>query len=63
MKTEQEIKEKKIEIQGELMNAVEAKNAYESVMGSKMDKFEALKYDIRIFLFESQIDVIDWMLL
>jgi hypothetical protein len=62
MKTEEQIKEKQIELQGELMNAIEAKRTFESAFERKPTEQENKIMLHNIAILEAQNDVIDWML-
>jgi len=62
MKTEEQIKEKQIELQGELMNAVEAQHTFESAFERKPTEKESEIMLHNIAILEAQNDVIDWML-
>jgi len=62
MKTEEQIKEKQIELEGELMNAIEAKHTFESAFERKPTEQENEIMLHNIAILEAQNDVIDWML-
>jgi hypothetical protein len=62
MKSQEQIKDKLIELNCELMNNNEAIKTFSSCFGRDMTRKEKLHYDLKTFLFEAQKDVLIWVL-
>lgn len=62
MKTEGQIREKQIELQAQLINAIEAKHTFESAFERKPTEEEDEAMLLAIEKSELQLDVLNWIL-
>jgi hypothetical protein len=62
MKTEEQIKEKAIEIQGELITLVESVNTFESLFGRLPSEEESDELMERISMLGMQEDILNWVM-
>ena len=62
MKTEGQIKEKQIELQGQLMSAIEAKHTFSSIFNREPTEEEYEGMLLAIDKTELQLDVLNWIL-